>query len=76
MEATREAAEKLGLRKLGLLGTRFTMQGRFYPEVFSKAGIALVVPEEKAQAYILRDVSWVRSRVTRSAFNALYPHAE
>lgn len=52
MEATREAAEALGLRRIGLFGVRFTMQGRFYPEVFSKAGITLVVPEENEQAYI------------------------
>ncbi len=52
VEATREAAEELGLRRLGLFGTRFTMQGHFYPDVFSKAGIALVVPEEDEQAYI------------------------
>ncbi len=52
VEATREAAEELGLRRLGLFGVRFTMQGRFYPDVFSKAGIALVVPEESEQAYI------------------------
>ena len=52
VEATRDAAEELGLRRLGLFGVRFTMQGRFYPDVFSKAGIALVVPEESEQAYI------------------------
>ena len=52
VEATREAAEELGLRRLGLLGTRFTMQGHFYPDVFSKAGVTLVVPEESEQAYI------------------------
>ena len=52
VEATREAAEELGLRRLGLFGIRFTMQGHFYPDVFSKAGIALVVPEENEQAYI------------------------
>ncbi len=52
VEATREVAEELGLRRLALFGTRFTMQGRFFPDVFSKAGIALVVPEESEQAYI------------------------
>jgi aspartate racemase len=40
-----EAAKGMGLRKLGLLGTRFTMEGRFYPDVFSRAGIALVAPQ-------------------------------
>ena len=52
VEATREAADELGLRRLGLFGVRFTMQGHFYPDVFSKAGIALVVPDENEQAYI------------------------
>jgi aspartate racemase len=52
VEATRQVAEELGLRRLILLGHRFTMQGHFYSDVFSKAGIALVVPEENEQAYI------------------------
>jgi aspartate racemase len=52
VEATRATAEELGLSRLGLFGIRFTMQGRFYPEVFSKAGISLIVPEEDEQAYI------------------------
>lgn len=52
VEATREAAEGLGLSRLGLLGIRFTVQGRFYPDVFSKAGISLIVPEKDEQAYI------------------------
>ena len=52
VEATREVAEDLGLQRLGLLGVRFTMQGRFYPDAFSKAGISLIVPEEDEQAYI------------------------
>jgi aspartate racemase len=52
VEATRDAAEELGLRRLGLFGVRFTMQGHFYSDVFSKAGITLVVPEEDEQVYI------------------------
>ena len=52
VEAARDAAKALGLKKAGLFGTRFTMQGRFYPEVFSEEGIALVVPGEAEQAFI------------------------
>jgi aspartate racemase len=52
VEATCEAAKALGLKKLGLFGTRFTMQGRFYPDVFSKEGIVLAAPEEHDQAFI------------------------
>ena len=52
VEATCRAAKAAGLEKLGLFGTRMTMQGRFYPDVFSREGIALVVPDEHDQAYI------------------------
>jgi aspartate racemase len=52
VEATCEEAKRLGLKRLGLLGTRFTMQGRFYPEVFSREGIELAVPQEDEQDYI------------------------
>jgi aspartate racemase len=52
VEATCDAARVLGLRKLGLFGTRFTMQGRFYPDVFSRSGIAIAVPDGDDQAYI------------------------
>lgn len=52
VEATGEAARARGLETVGLLGTRFTMQGQFYPSVFSKHGIALAVPEPDDQAYV------------------------
>jgi aspartate racemase len=52
VEATCDAAKAAGLSKLGLLGTRFTMQGRFYPDVFSRQDIELVVPDPDEQAYI------------------------
>ena len=52
VEATCATARALGLKRLALLGTRFTMQGEFYPKVFSKAEIALVVPDRDEQTYI------------------------
>ena len=52
VEAACEATHALGLTNVGLFGTRFTMQGRFYPEVFSRQGIALSVPDPDDQAYI------------------------
>jgi len=52
VEAAGEAAAKLKLKKIALFGTRFTMQGRFYPDVFAKAGITLVAPEANEQTYI------------------------
>lgn len=52
VEATCAATLGLGLKKVGLFGTRFTMQGRFYPAVFSRQGIALIVPNSDEQDYI------------------------
>ncbi|MEP6810849.1 MAG: amino acid racemase [Chthoniobacterales bacterium] len=50
--AVRAAAQARGLRRLALIGTRFTMQGSFYPKKFATAGIELVLPNEAEQAYI------------------------
>jgi aspartate racemase len=44
--ATCDAARSLGLQKIGLFGTRFTMQADFYPRVFSRSGIEVVVPSQ------------------------------
>jgi aspartate racemase len=47
-----QATKKLGLKRVGLFGTRFTMQGRFYPDTFSKEGMTVVVPGLEEQVYI------------------------
>jgi aspartate racemase len=52
VEATRDAASAAGLRKLGLFGTRFTMQARFFFDVFERAGMTLVVPDDDDQHFI------------------------
>jgi aspartate racemase len=52
VESTREAAQGLELKRVGLFGTRFTMKGRFYPDAFSKAGMSILAPNEDEQAYI------------------------
>jgi aspartate racemase len=52
VEAACDGAKALGLGRVGLFGTRFTMQGRFYPDVFSREGIALVLPSPEDQAFI------------------------
>ena len=44
VEATCRAAKALELHRLGLIGTRFTMKADFYPRVFAKQGIELIVP--------------------------------
>jgi len=52
VEATAEEAKALGLKRLGLFGTRFTMRGRFYPDVFSREELELVMPDEEEQSYV------------------------
>ncbi len=52
VEATCDAARSLSVKRAGLFGTRFTMQGHFYSDVFSKAGIELFVPDEEEQLWI------------------------
>jgi aspartate racemase len=52
VEAASEAAAELGLRTVGLLGTRFTMEAQFYPEVFARRAIAVRAPAPEDQAYV------------------------
>lgn len=52
VDVTCRAAVNQGLERVGLFGTRFTMQGRFYLEVFEKAGISVVLPGPEEQTYI------------------------
>lgn len=52
VEATYAATEKLGLKKVGLFGTRFTMNSGFYPDVFSRRGMTIIVPEKEDQDVI------------------------
>jgi aspartate racemase len=54
VETVCHRAKKLGLKRLGLLGTRFTMQGKFYQGVFSANGMDLVVPQP-ADLYYVHD---------------------
>lgn len=51
-EAARDVVRATGFHRVGLFGTRFTMQGRFYPDVFSAADIDVVVPRADEQSYI------------------------
>jgi len=52
VEATRAAAKTQNLRRLALIGTHYTMQSDFYPKVFAREGIELVVPVPHYQVYI------------------------
>jgi aspartate racemase len=54
VEATYAAAKARNLKRLALFGTRYTAQATFYPEVFSRDGIHLLVPSAEDQDYIHR----------------------
>ena len=52
VEATCAAAKAMHVDRLALFGTKFTMGGRFYPDVFTREGIALVLPTPEEQSFI------------------------
>jgi aspartate racemase len=76
VEVCAAEAARLGLQRVALLGTRFTMEAAFYPAVFARHGIAVVAPDE-------RERTWVHQRyvgellrgefleTTRGEFSAL-----
>jgi aspartate racemase len=51
VEATRQKAASLGLKKLVLMGTLFTMQADFYPRAFV-GGMTVVAPDAESQQLI------------------------
>jgi aspartate racemase len=52
VEVCAEEARGRGLGRLALLGTRFTMEGPFYPEVCARYGITVVTPDEADRAWV------------------------
>lgn len=52
VDTTAQEALRKGYKRLGLLGTKFTMQKSFYFEVFSEYGMEVVAPGQKEQDYI------------------------
>jgi aspartate racemase len=52
VEACAEEARRRDLCRVGLLGTRFTMEGSFYPTVFARRGIAVVSPNDEERTWI------------------------
>jgi aspartate racemase len=46
VEATCSEAKSKGLKKAGLFGTDMTMQASFFPDVFRKQNMEVVVPDE------------------------------
>jgi aspartate racemase len=81
VEAACEAAQGLRLRTVGILGTRFTMAGRFYSEVFTRHGMTLISPRSEDQEYVhqkyMRELIHDNFRPeTREAFVAIIKRLE
>ncbi len=54
LDATAEAILARGLRTVGLLGTRFTMEKGFYQEALARQGISTLVPGAGDREYVHR----------------------
>ena len=52
VETCADEAQRLGFRKLALLGTRFTMEAPFYPTVFARRGLETVSPDPDERVWI------------------------
>lgn len=51
-EVTAEAVQQKNLKKVALLGTKFTMELDFYPDALQRYGIETIIPAEKERDYI------------------------
>jgi len=52
VEVCAQEAERRGLRRLLLLGTRFTMEASFFPDVLARHGIAVISPNETERTWV------------------------
>ncbi len=52
IEATRDEAIRLNMKKIGLLGTIFTMTGEFFMKPFEDSNIEIVVPTEEEMEFV------------------------
>ena len=79
VETCAREARRRGLKKLLLLGTRFTMDAPFYPQVFARMHLELVTPAEADRArvherYIGELLKGVFRDETRDEITALVAH--
>jgi aspartate racemase len=51
-DATAREIERLKLKKVALLGTRFTMEKDFYPKKLAEYGIEMIIPEPEEREFI------------------------
>jgi len=73
VEATGDEVRRLGMTRVGLLGTRYTMKGPIYPDVLGRRGLAVAIPDEAGievvhQAYFDELVPGIFRPETRARF--------
>jgi aspartate racemase len=52
LDAVGDAIRAQGLQAAGLLGTRFTMEGRFYADALAEKGIRVLIPEADERRFV------------------------
>lgn len=57
VEETCKVVRSKGIKRVGLLGTKITMQSQYYQNVFDRYNITIVVPAENEQRYIQEKLS-------------------
>jgi aspartate racemase len=56
VKSTLNQAKSLGLKKLALLGTMYTMESPLYPSIFHADGIEIILPSRRAMGMIHRTI--------------------
>lgn len=54
IDAVANEGRQLGLKKVALLGTKFTMSGQFYTDKLMSAGLEVIIPSEEDQLEVNR----------------------
>jgi aspartate racemase len=65
VEAACAETRARGMNRVGLLGTRFTMQARFYPEVFSQARVTLTIPNAG-------EIDWIHDKYINELLKGIF----
>lgn len=72
VEETAKRVRQSGVRKVGLLGVKQTMTGRFYHDALEQRGIATVTPPDAADQEVVHDIIYtelVQNIVTDASRN-------
>jgi aspartate racemase len=67
-EATAREISKQGLTRVGLLGTKFTMEQSFFKERLQQAGVTALIPDDAEREFIH---SSILGELTRGVFTAV-----